>query len=75
MALEVLDLFGVDQTLGGSIWSLPPERPVSRNRAGLVLLLCFLIYFIGGPHITIAVRDLISIPRPRRADIARGPMP
>ena len=24
-----LDLSGIDQTLGGSVWSLPPERPVS----------------------------------------------
>ena len=29
----VLDLSGVDCTLGGSIRLLPPERPVSRYRA------------------------------------------
>ena len=36
----VLDLFGVDRTLGGSVRSLPPERPVSRKRLdrGLFLL-------------------------------------
>ena len=28
-----LDLSGIDGTLGGSVRSLPPERPVSRNRA------------------------------------------
>ena len=32
-----LDLFGVDRTLGGSVRSLPPERLVSRNRAGFQL--------------------------------------
>ena len=31
---EVLDLSVVDQTLGGSVRSLPPECLVSRNRAG-----------------------------------------
>ena len=30
VALEVLDLSGVDRTLGGSVRSFPPERPVSR---------------------------------------------
>ena len=44
---EVLDLSGVDQTLGGSVRSLPPERPVSRNHSGFQLLSCFLFYFIG----------------------------
>ena len=29
----VLDLSGIDRTLGGSVQSLPPERPVSRLRA------------------------------------------
>ena len=28
-----LDLSRIDQTLGGSVRSLPPERPVNRNRA------------------------------------------
>ena len=28
-----LDLSGIDRTLGGSVRSLPPERPVSRYRA------------------------------------------
>ena len=27
---EELDLSGIDRTLGGSVRSLPPERPVSR---------------------------------------------
>jgi len=32
-----LDLSGIDRTLGGSVWSLPPERLVSRKRAGFQL--------------------------------------
>ena len=30
---KVLDLTGIDRTLGGSVQSLPPMRPVSRSRA------------------------------------------
>jgi len=30
---EDLDLSGIDRTLGGSVRSLPPERPVSGSRA------------------------------------------
>ena len=30
---EELDLSRIDQTLGGSVRSLPPERPVSGSRA------------------------------------------
>ena len=37
-----LDLSGVDQTLGGSVRSLPPERPVNRSRAGFQLSSRFL---------------------------------
>ena len=33
-----LDLSGVNQTLGGSVRSLPPERPVNRKHAGFELL-------------------------------------
>ena len=33
-----LDLSGVYRTLGGSVRSLPPERPINRNRAGFELL-------------------------------------
>ena len=35
--LEELDLSRIDRTLGGSVRSLPPERPVSRLRAVLGL--------------------------------------
>ena len=31
--LEDLDLSEIDRTLGGSVRSLPPESPVSRNHA------------------------------------------
>ena len=34
---EDLDLSGIDRTLGGSVWSLPPERPVSGSHAALGL--------------------------------------
>ena len=33
----VLDLTGIDRTLGGSVRSLPPERPVNRIRAAYEL--------------------------------------
>ena len=52
MILGVLDLSGIDQTLGGSVRLLPLERPVSRNRVGLGLLLRFLFCLIGGPLIS-----------------------
>ena len=42
--LGVLDLSGIDWTLGGSVRSLPSERPVSRKRAGFKLLSHFLFY-------------------------------
>ena len=44
VTLGDFDLSEVDQTLGGSVRSLPPERPVSRNRVGFQLLSCFLFY-------------------------------
>ena len=40
---EDLDLSGIDRTLGGSVRSLPPERPISRNRAASDLFSCFLL--------------------------------
>ena len=39
---EELDLSGIDRTLGGSIRSLPPERPVSRSHAASRLFFRFL---------------------------------
>ena len=44
-----LDLSGVTRTLGGSIRSLPPERPVSRSRVGLELHFVFFPYPSRGP--------------------------
>ena len=38
---EDLDLSGIDRTLGGSVRSLPLERPVSRFRAASGLLSSF----------------------------------
>ena len=35
---EDLDLSGIDQTLGGSVRLLPPERPVSGSRVASGLL-------------------------------------
>ena len=49
MIPEELDLSGIDRTLGGSVWSLPPERPVSGSRAASGLLFCFLSCRVGGP--------------------------
>ena len=49
---EDLDLSGIDRTLGGSVRSLPPERPISRSRAALELLIRFLFCRVGDPHIT-----------------------
>jgi len=47
--LGVLDLSGINRTLGGSVWSLPPEHPVSRSRAASELFFRFLFCCIGGP--------------------------
>ena len=48
MILGVLDLTGIDRTLGGSVPSLPPERSVSRKRAGIELSSLFPILLHGG---------------------------
>ena len=43
---EELDLSGIDQTLGGSVRSLPPERPVNGSRAASGLFsVSFLVTF------------------------------
>ena len=47
--LGVLDLTGIDRPLGGSVRSLPLERPVSRKRAGPEFFLLFLFLLRGGP--------------------------
>ena len=48
---EVLDLTGIDRTLGGSVWSLPPERPVNRSRADFDLSFPFPFLLHGGHFI------------------------
>ena len=52
---EELDLSGIDRTLGGSVRSLPPERPVSRKCAESDLFPHFLLCYAWGPHLTAAV--------------------
>ena len=46
--LEDLDLSGINQTLGGSVRSLPPERPVNRFHAAYELFSSFLIQLRWG---------------------------
>ena len=46
--LEELDLSGIDRTLGGSVRSLPPERPVSGSRASSGLFLVSFSIAFGG---------------------------
>ena len=46
---EVLDLPGIDRTLGGTVRSLPPERPVSGSRVASGLFFRFLFYHVGVP--------------------------
>ena len=46
---QELDLSGIDQTLGGSVRSLPPERPVSGSRATLGHFFRFLSCRVGEP--------------------------
>ena len=49
--LGVLDLSGIDRTLGGSVRSLPLERPVSRKRADYELFpVSFSITSRGPPY-------------------------
>ena len=55
MIPEELDLSGIDRTLGGSIRSLPPERPISRNSVEADLFPHFLLCYAWGPHLTAAV--------------------
>ena len=48
---EELDLSRIDRTLGGSIRSLPPERPVNGERAVSELLPCFLLHYVWGIYL------------------------
>ena len=47
--LGVLDLSGIDRTLGGSVRSLPLECPVSRKHAGIKLFSLFPFLIRWGP--------------------------
>ena len=48
---EELDLSRIDRTLGGSVRSLPPERPVNGERAVSELLPCFLLRYAWGIYL------------------------
>ena len=52
----VLDLTGIDRTLGGSVRWLPPERLVSRKHAGFNLLSPFPFLIRGGPPYNVTRR-------------------
>ena len=58
---EELDLSGIDRTLGGSVRSLPPERPVSRKCAESDLFPRFLLCYAWGPHLTSAVASVLDL--------------
>ena len=54
---EDLDLSRIDRTLGGSVRSLPPERPV-RKRATLDVFSSFLLLLGGAPYLVSVRRTL-----------------
>ena len=58
---EDLDLSGIDRTLGGSVWSLPPEHPVNRQRAESDLFPHFLLCYAWGPHLTTDVTSILDL--------------
>ena len=61
MIPEDLDLSRIDRTLGGSVRSLPPERPVSRKCAESDLLPRFLLCYAWGPHLTVAIASVLDL--------------
>ena len=83
MIPEDLDLSGINRTLGGSVRSLPPERPVSRKCAESDLLPRFLLCYPWGPHLTATVASVLDLtpyaaitePPVRRALAAAPPQP
>ena len=56
--LKELDLSGIDRTLGGSIRSLPPERPVNGERAVSDLFPYFLLCYAWDLLLTVRIFDL-----------------
>ena len=78
---EDLDLSGIDRTLGGSVRSLPPERPVSGSRVTSGLFSVSFSVAFGGLFIravflffdlTSAATSSRPISRPRRRALARA---
>ena len=51
MIPEELDLSGIDRTLGGSVPSLPPERPVNGERVVSELFPYFLLRYVWGIYL------------------------
>ena len=58
MILEELDLSRIDRTLGGSVRSLPLERPVNGERAVSDLFPCFLLHYAWDLLLTVRIFDL-----------------
>ena len=58
MILEELDFSGIDRTLGGSVWSLPPERPLNGEHAVSKLFPCFLLRYAWDLLLTVHIFDL-----------------
>jgi len=67
---EELDLSRIDRTLGGSVRSLPPERPVNGERAVSELFPCFLLRYTWDLLLTTHVFYLSRIPQQRLTLIA-----
>ena len=55
---EELDLSGIDRTLGGSVRSLPPERPVNGEHTVSDLFPCFLLHYAWDLLLTVHIFDL-----------------
>ena len=55
---EDLDLSGIDRMLGGSIRSLPPERPVNGERVVSELFPYFLLRYAWDLLLTVRIFDL-----------------
>ena len=60
--LEELDLSGINQMLGGSVRSLPPERPVNGERVVSELFPYFLLRYAWDLLLTARVFNLSCIP-------------
>ena len=74
MILEVLDLSGIDQTLGGSVRSLPLEHPVNRIRARSNLFFVSFLVTSGPPYKPIIV-TVLNLIRPHHPQPPTSPPP